>query len=174
MKRVLFYFLLVLQALVLISFSVLYERIDEYGQTISIKTSEEFMSYSWHGQGQKMYMDYEINRINTNQFSNVNWNKMERNERVYVLLERKENGLFSVINASDKKLKSTNANEIVLKAKFQYMDSTSNEVYVHYGMEVISNQHPYDHLKPNVPWMITLQISPWGQKRVVSIENIEE
>lgn len=171
MKRVLFYFLLILQALVLIAFSVLYEKIDKYGQTISIKTSEDFNRYHQYEQGKNIYMEYEINRIKEDRFSDVNVNEMERNESVYVLL-RGEDGMFSVIKASDKKLESMSSNEVVLKGKFQHKDSMSKEIYVHYGMEKITNRG-YDHLT-NGPWLITLKVAPWGQKKIVSIENMNE
>lgn len=161
MKRVLFYSLLTVQSVILVILGIQYYLIDDYGTEITLLKDEymDRMPYSDH-----VYVDYEINFI-----SKDNWEvteDLERNERVYVLLEADESGIYHVKKVTNKKISPNQEQQTVLKGKYQYYNNYDHlrpaYYYVTYGIE--NMKYNRDTLNEHA---ITIKQSPWGELKVM-------
>lgn len=167
MKRILFYLLLVFQVAVISFVAIQYKLIDDYGKEVNIlKEKSEPDSYYYPEDG--LHLDYEINDL-----SDEKWHapdNMNTNEKVYVLLEADEDGVYHTVGAAKKKLE-TKQDQVVLVGKYQDDISESDNNRVNYGIEQVKEKKKYSKLNRNKEWIVTLKIAPWGQKKIVHIEE---
>ncbi|MFD1039001.1 GDYXXLXY domain-containing protein [Virgibacillus byunsanensis] len=172
MKRILFYGLLLIQVGILSILGIQYYLIDDYGVTVKLLQEDiTGPKYQAYDVGNDMYVDYEINTLP----SDV-WNMAESvdyNEKVYVLLEADENGVYHAVNASAEKF-DAKSNQVVLTGKYQYYDSTNGEHRITYGIEQFSTNNSYTNLDSGKQWVISIKLAPWGQKKVIDVENVME
>src|SRR5690625_4538520 len=117
MKRIAFYGITIIQAIVLIGLALQYYLIDPYGQTIAVEvdlSKNDFINYEIYT---PIYMTYEINEI-----SQTNWHIAEDisyNDIVYVLLEEDADGIYRVKEATTKKV-DPSEKQILLKGQYEY------------------------------------------------------
>lgn len=169
MKRYLFYFVLLIQVLLIILLVVQNGLIDRYGKTVKLITEKnDYIDNSFYEED--FYTEYEINKISKDQWKLAQAEDLAFNERVYVLLKEDEDGIYHVVEATDEQM-TAEENEVVLIGMHPYYDSG---YHVDYGIETIKNYKQYGSLDPNKQWLVTLKVSPWHQKKIIAIENVNE
>lgn len=167
MKRILFYLLLVIQVVVISFVAIQYALIDDYGKTVKV-LQENSEPDTYYDQADELYLDYEINELSDEEWNAPN--DMNNNEQVYVLLEADKNGLYHTVEAAKKK-QTAKQNQVVLAGKYQSYASEADSNQVNYGIEQIRQQEKYKQLDRKKQWLVTLKIAPWGQKKIVDMEE---
>ena len=168
MKRVLFYTLLIFQAAVILLIAIQHHLIDDYGETIKLlRETSVANSHYYYNDSDYIYIDYEINTI-----SQDIWEidgELNYQEQVYIVLKPDESGIYHATRATKDKPEAV-GNEVVLPGKYNYNDEMLHEYYVHYDIEEINNNNQYQ-LEDREQWIITVNIAPWGQKSIATIES---
>jgi hypothetical protein len=158
--------LLVFQVAVISLIAIQYALIGKYGETVEVlQKSPDPDMYDYQDDG--LYIDYEINYIPKNKWDLPK--NIKHNEKVFVLLEANNDGLYEPVKATGKSV-NTKGNQIVLSGKYQEYASEPNRKRVDYGIEHI-RKNQYSKLDQQKQWIITLQIAPWGQKKIVDIKE---
>lgn len=168
MKRFLFYLLLLLQIAILFLLGVQYYFIDDYGRTVQLLSKHEEMTDTYGSYNQHMtYIDYEINFIAEDAWEIAE--EVDYNTKIYVLLESDSDGVFHIAKANDQKI-DAEQDQVVLQGRYQYYNDMQKEYHVTYGIESF---HPDFDFNRSVrdQSIITIQLAPWGQKKVTDIEN---
>ena len=179
MKRALFYTLLLFQVIVVLLVVVQYNLIDTYGEERTFITvpypDEEYYP------DDEFYMEEEITDYDMYSFefaiNNIPKDKWEGKkdynyrDRVYVLLQKNDSGIYEVVKATDKKITTSKENEVVLIGNNIYEDE--NDYHVSYGFENINvDNHKkilkdFDMSKEN---KVTFKVTPWKQGKLIKVE----
>lgn len=169
MKRILFYSILVIQVVVVGVIGWQYYLVEDFGMEIKLlREKPELGKYVPYYEYGNMHVDYEINAIDEDKWEAPD--SIHYKEKVYVLLEEGDDGIYHVVRASDKKLEE-DSGQVVLKARYRYSADHIKKYYVDYGIEDIRNGEDYRYLDAEKQWIVTVKIAPWGQKRIINIEN---
>lgn len=173
MKRFLFYAALLLQISMMILIVIQYNLIDDYGQSIQLRTVKQDYYGSYDPSiEQTVYTQYDINFITNDQLEMSG--SLDYNEKVYVVLELTEDGFYEVEKVRKDNFIKTTDQQIVVVGKYQYEDTWLRQHVVHYGFEYLDRREiGYDY-RPDRLAAVTVKVAPWGQKKVVDIELIED
>lgn len=172
MKRIFLYFVLLLQTGIIVALVLQAHMIDDYGKVIKLRTVEQEYYYSYDGYlNQDIYIDYEINHIPKQKWGIDQ--SLDYNEKVYVLLEQGENGLYKVEKAGLNAFKAE-TNQVVLMGKYQYEDDRLGAYVVHYGIEKLNRRDVGSEFRLDQSAVVTLSIAPWGQKKIVDVTQKEK
>lgn len=164
MRRSIFYGLMVFQAIVLLLVAVQFNFVEDYGKTVSL-LSEESMDGNYYATDMH-FLDLEINHL-----SETIWNideELNYQEKLYVLLEPDSHGIYHAVYARLDK-PETQGDQIVLRAHFDYYDSTAKEYHVRYGIEWQNQVTKAASLDSREQWVIDIKVAPWGQLAVTEI-----
>lgn len=172
MKRILFYSALLLQIGIIVVLIIQSSMIDEYGKSIKLLTEKQEYYYPYDtSMDQTMFVSYEINNI-----PKQKWETdlaLNYNEKVYVLLEQGKDDLYEVVKAGQESF-TPKSNQVVLTGKYQYEDNVLGVYIVHYGIEELNRKVAGIDFKPDQLGIVTVTVAPWGQKKVIHVEQIEE
>lgn len=157
MKRILFYSLLVAQAVVLLLLGSQNYLTNAYGEEVELLLENQ--GYDTY-QGMT-YVDYEINTL-TKDIWEID-EELNYRERVYVVLTPDETGIYHATKATTDK-PNIEENQRIITGYFHYMEHTNQSYRVNYDIE---------ELRDNVrnAEKITIKIAPWGHKTVVQVGN---
>lgn len=167
MRRVWFYTLLILQAGVLLGIGVQYYLIGNVGKPISLLT--DYASSASFYPSDHNYIEYEINEIPQDIWKVETG--IDYQEKVYVVLAPDEEEIYHPVRVTKNKPK-TNREEIVFPGSYQYEDTQAGIYHIDYGIERL-HEELMSGLNRNKQWEVTVHISPWGQKAVKSVKEIE-
>ncbi|WP_079480662.1 GDYXXLXY domain-containing protein [Halobacillus salinus] len=166
MKKTLwFYVLVALQAAFLIVMSVGFYAMDEWGETINLKTEPVDPRDPFYG-------DYVVLNYQVESFPSSKWegkDDVERGDKVYLLLENEEDGVSSLIKASDHPL-NPDANQIVVESRMEWRDQYNDNYRVDLGLD-----RYYIEENTGREWeqaedrIVTIVLAPWGQKKIQSV-----
>lgn len=174
MKRLAFYGILLLQAAVILIIPLQYQLIDAYGETIKIAQAkpDPELDYGYEADFSypNLYVEYEMNKINKDLWKDEKPKKS--GTRVYVLLEKQADGLFTVVEASTKKLVKEKDQMLLIG---QYQHDYEGIYIVNYGIENINNyQDKYSNLNSKERLAVTIKVAPWNQYKIITVENIKQ
>ncbi|MDL4842874.1 GDYXXLXY domain-containing protein [Aquibacillus rhizosphaerae] len=166
MKRILFYLTIGLQCLFLIGLAVSFYLIDYFGETIKLETLPVDPQDIFYG-------DYVTLRYQIEEIPDAKWDAEkdpEYGETIYVLLEKGTESNYQVAKASSEKMGTTNE-QVIMKAKVDYYDSTTKVHYVDYGLgRYYIEDNTGGKFEQSGQMSVTVAIAPWGQKKIVGIE----
>lgn len=159
-----------LQIAVLFLLGVQYYFIDDYGRTVQLLSKHEEMTDTYGSYNQHTaYIDYEINFIAEDAWEIAE--EVDYNTKIYVLLEADSDGVFHVVKATDRKI-DAEKDQVVFQGKYQYYNDMQKEYHVTYGIESFHPDFDFDRSGRDQS-RITVQLAPWGQKKVTHIENMQ-
>lgn len=174
MKRILFYLFLFLQIILLLFLMFQFERGYDEAETIKLKTSvpDYYMDDDFYNEvmGGTMYVDYEVSKIAADKWNNEE--TIDYNNRVYVLLEENDAGVFEVVTGSESQLTPTD-HQVMLSAYYHYYDEKLKVHYVRYGFEEINNIETYGSFSHDEQLLVTILIGKWGQRKIEHVEKLE-
>lgn len=166
MKNKMFYLLVLGQVVLLLILAGQYYLIDSYGATFKIYLDDS-QDYSFLGNDRDVYVDYEIREIPQEKWGIER--EISSRENVYVKLEVNKDGVFEVVDVADHKLTPYDTDQIILKAKYIY--DFSGRYFVEYGLQ---DKIPVDYfvdVARDKPIVASFQRAPWGQVKLIKIEN---
>lgn len=157
MKRILFYSLLVVQAVVLLLLGSQNYLTKAYGEEVELLIKNQ--GYDMY-QG-TTYVDYKIN-ILTKDIWEID-EELNYRDKVYVVLTPDETGIFHATKATTEK-PIIEGNQRLITGYFHFMDQTNQSYRVNYDIEEV---------RENVQnaEKITIKIAPWGHKTIVQVGN---
>ncbi|WP_082234679.1 GDYXXLXY domain-containing protein [Halobacillus massiliensis] len=164
MKRWIFYLIIGLQFIFLISMMAAYYLMDEVGETIRLETEPMDPRDPFYG-------DYVTLRYSIEEVPKERWiaeQEPQRGDIVYLLLEEKENGLYELVSASDQQQESQ-SNQVELKAKLEWPLEDSYQMNIgldRYFVEEGSGQE----LEQEPQQIVEIVVAPWGQKKIAGIQ----
>jgi len=166
-RRTIFYLLLILQLLVISAIGLQYYLIESFGKEITITVSgEDRGSFVDYKDRLTVYPDIQTIPEDT---WDVDPENLSYQEKVYVLLAENEDGYYNVQKASTKKMKASE-DQVVLPGKYSYQGPYNHDV--DYNFEKIPKER-HKHVSERKPLVLTLKVAPWGQKRIVEVEQME-
>lgn len=175
MKRMMFFGIVLIQIVVIAILTFQFEAVDRTGKEITIKTltpDDDLYYDPLMHIGGTLYVEYDINRI-----TEEKWNNSEPiayNNRVYVLLEKNDEGIFEVVSASNQPIKSVTNEQVVLSANYSYHDKADNYHYVLYGFEEIKQIEKYGSFRADEELLVTVLIGKWGQREIHHVQKYDE
>lgn len=169
MKKLIFYGILVLQSVIILLISGQYYLIDRFGQEIKLKVNPQDHEDEYFQYMDEMYLDYEILTVPEQKWSGVK--EPNYNDKVYVLLKPNKDGIYEIKEASTSKLEAE-GEEFLILAKLQYRDDRTKAIHITYDLEYVQNERLSKGVNVKEPAIATWIISPWGQKKLVQVENI--
>jgi uncharacterized membrane-anchored protein len=168
-KRVLFYGVILLQALFLLIMTVSYYAIDALGDEIRLKTVPVDPRDIFYGD--YVTLQYEISTISKELW--VESDQPKYGDKVYVVLE-KEGAYHKVASVSKTKLE-LGENEVFLQGRYLY-DMNEKDMYIEYGIERYfvpeGTGKAIENSSGNLEAYIRL--APWGQLKIDRVAVIEE
>lgn len=173
MKRVMFYGLIVIQIIFVVVLVFQFERITTTGKEIEILTIKEYSNddYTWEFNN-SAYVEYEINKIPEERWDSEKEN-VSYNDKIYVLLNKSHDDVFKVKQASIKKLKATNDDEVVIVGRSDYGFNSNEPIRVNYDFNTINHIEQYGEFKSDQTLKVTLIVSTYGQYKITNIEAVE-
>jgi uncharacterized membrane-anchored protein len=168
-KRVLFYGVILLQALFLLIMTASYYAIDAMGEEIRLKTVPVDPRDIFYGD--YVVLQYEISTISKELW--VEHEQPEYGERVYVVLE-KEGEYHHVASISLIK-PELGANETFIQGRYLY-DMDEHNMYIEYGIERYfvpeGTGKAIENSSGNLEAYI--KMAPWGQLKIDRVSVIGE
>src|SRR5690625_156452 len=173
MRRILFYIVLVIQACVIIFFVFQFERIDQDGTEIKLVTIEqnEMYDYNFPLKG-NAYLEYEITNVSTEKWSGSS--ELDYNELVYVLLQRDEDGIYQVEEASDAKLVAYDSHSVFVIGQYSYYNKQNKKHRIDYNLQSIDNIEQFGKFTYNDQLIVTLMVAKWNQHKVKDVRVLME
>ena len=169
MKRILFYTLLIFQAAVILLIAVQHYLINDYGETVKLLREKDSNSANYYyDDSDYVNIEYEINTI-----SQDIWEideELNYQEKVYIVLKPDDSGIYHAVQARIDKPEAV-GNRVVLPGRYKYSDEMLHEYYIHYDIEEINNNNNQYQLEDDEQWVITVNIAPWGQKSIATVES---
>ncbi|MFD1017803.1 GDYXXLXY domain-containing protein [Thalassobacillus hwangdonensis] len=168
MKRIAFYVIVAAQALFLIGMSAAYYAIDAVGESIKLRTEPIDPRDLFYGD--YVTLNYEIEQIPIEK-----WNvekEASYGDMIHVLLERREDGIYEVVEASNR-MYDPGDNQVAVQAKYEWSSEVEKIHRVSYGINrYYVEENTGRELEEQAGEMIVeVAIAPWGQKKIVSIDN---
>ncbi|RPF52069.1 GDYXXLXY domain-containing protein [Aquisalibacillus elongatus] len=169
LKKHLFIVIVTLQVLFLVVMASLNYVIEEFGDVIHLETEPYDPRDVFYGD--YINLSYTINEIHPSYwFGSEN---VKPNEVIYVLLKPDERDIYRVKAASDKKLEAQ-GDEVVISGRYRHKDY--EQVHrVSYGMNryYIEEGTGEEYEQINSKMIVTVAVSPWGQKKILDVEEME-
>lgn len=171
MKKIAAYTLISLQVILVLVLVVLYERFEENADEIKVKTTIEYVFMEGEQLVGDIYVDYHINQIDKEKAEAIP--DLKYNRPVYVTLVENEAGYYDVKTISEKKVRPTQPDEIVLRANYHFKDE-HGVAHVRYGFEYIEDIEQYGSFQEKDNLSVTILVGKWGQQKITSIEKRTE
>ncbi|WP_188207103.1 GDYXXLXY domain-containing protein [Alkalibacillus aidingensis] len=169
MRKKLFFITVILQVLFLLAMVTSSYLLERFGETIKLQT-EAYDSQD------VFYGDYVELKYLVEEIRPENWfssDEVKPNQRIYVLLTPNEDGIYQVKAASDMKLEAE-GDEVVIQARYQYQDF--NEIH-HIDLDIgrynLETGEREEVEASQERLIVSVALSPWGQKKVVDVETVE-
>ncbi len=168
MRRILFYTALLIQLVVITVFIFQFERIHVTGTEIQIVTKETdaYGEYDYPLY-QDAFVEYDISVIPEEKWTGST--DMNYNEKIYVLLEKGDNHVYEVKEASDNRLETKNKGSIVIPAFYGYFDQQMNFHEVNYDFQYIRNIDRFGSFQYSDKLIVSLYVSQWGQYKIIDV-----
>lgn len=164
MKRLIFIFLLIVQAAIILLVAFQYEWIKDNGKPIFLETKTPITTYHANND---VYIEYEINYLPAEIWEIDE--ELDYREKVFVVLAPDDTGVHRAVRVT-KERPELRAEEVSLPATYSYVDSIKDEYRVDYGIEKISQVDPGKDKHRR--WLITLKVAPWGQKAITEVAEL--
>lgn len=156
--------------MILFLLGIQYYFIDDYGRTVKLLSKHEEMTDTYGNYNQHTTsINYEINFISEDAWKIEE--EVDYNTKINVLLEADAQGFFHAVKATDRKV-DAEQDQIVLQGKYQYYNDMQKEYHVTYGIESFHPDFDFSRSARGQS-LITVQLAPWGQKKVTEIENLK-
>jgi len=173
MKRILIYVVLLIQMVIIITFVFQFERIDVLGSEIKVTTKEknEHDIYDFPIDDD-VYVEYDISTIpdeNWSGSSNLNYG-----ERVFVLLEKNNDGIFEVTEGTHKNISNKSEDSIVVPATYGYYDEREKIHEINYKFQRLNKINRFGSFNYHDDLVVTLKVTKWGQYKVIDISILDE
>lgn len=167
MKKIFFSLFVASQVLLLLSMSIYYYLINDTGEIVRLKAATYDPRDMFYGEYANLRYDIET-------LPARNWQgKSEpvRNEKVYVLLEENDDGIFELVSASPKKMESENGKVLII-GRMEYYNAVDGTYELDYGLNRYFIEENTGDVFNNrtTPLMVTVAVSGWGPKRILSVE----
>ncbi|MGP4073462.1 GDYXXLXY domain-containing protein [Piscibacillus sp. B03] len=168
-KRRLFIIVIVLQLLFLAVMAGLNYVVEEFGDVIYLETEPYDPRDVFYGD--YVNLNYTVENIHPSYWFGSE--KVKRNKVINVLLKPDERGLYVVKAASDKSLEPQ-GKEVVIRARYLYKDH-QNVRHVTYGINryYIEEGTGENFNTINENMVVTIALSPWGQKKILKVEKMD-
>ncbi|KHE67483.1 GDYXXLXY domain-containing protein [Halobacillus sp. BBL2006] len=171
MKRWIFYLVVILQILFLVLMSISFYAMDAVGETIKLRTAPADPRDPFYGD--YVTLAYEIEQIPEDKWAVEK--ELERGDRVFLLLEARDEGIYELVEAS-KLWKEAKNDQIVLRARYQWHDEINGTYQVDIGLNryyIAENTGAmYEQTMGNS--IVEIVIAPWGHKKIASLEEDNE
>ncbi|WP_077623088.1 GDYXXLXY domain-containing protein [Sediminibacillus massiliensis] len=171
MKKILFYSIVILQILFLAGMSGAYYLVEDWGEKVKLRTEPIDPQDVFYGD--YVHLRYQAQNIDEEQWEGEQ-EDISRNTKVYVTLRENSDGFHEVERASVEKLKPADG-QVVLTAVYQYYDHYENTHSVDYGISryFVEDNTGQEIESSRQEMFATVSASPWGQKRILSLEIAE-
>ncbi len=172
MKRILFYILLLFQIIAVLVIVLQYNLIDKYGdeRTFITQPFEDENYIEKDIQDYDTYtFEFEINNIPIDKWEGDDY---DYRAQVNVLLKENKAGVYEVVKATDKKITTDKATEVVLIGHDIY-ESEDKVLHVNYGFDTINvknHESLFRDYELSEPREVTYKFAPWNQSKLVNIE----
>ncbi|MGM8214699.1 GDYXXLXY domain-containing protein [Bacillaceae bacterium W0354] len=158
-----------LQVLLLAGMTASSYLIEKFGDIIELQTEPYDPRDVFYGD--YVQLNYVAERIRPE-----NWfasGDVKNNQVIYILLTPNENGIYQVKAASDKRM-DAHGDEVVMKGRYLYQDY-ENVHHVNLGVNRFyieqNSGEKFDRHQGRM--VVTIALSPWGQKKILSVEEVE-
>ncbi|MFZ0368173.1 MAG: GDYXXLXY domain-containing protein [Halobacillus sp.] len=170
MKRIWFYVIVCLQALFLILMSMSYYTMDIWGESIRLKTAPVDPRDPFYGDF--VTLSYEVEMVPADK-----WNvsaDIGSGEKVYLLLERGENDLHTLVEASAEK-PEVSGKEVVFPARLDWHDPQRGVYMVDIGLDryFIEEGTGQQYEQNREDLIVEVILAPWGQKKIDAVTKAE-
>ncbi|GEL78344.1 GDYXXLXY domain-containing protein [Tenuibacillus multivorans] len=169
MRKKLFVIVVTLQVVFLVGMAGLNYFFEEFSQIIQLETEP-------YDPRDVFYGDYVHLNYTAESIRPENWfasEDVKPNQVIYVLLKPDERGIYRVKAASDKKM-DPNEDEAVIRAR--YLNQEFEDAYrVNYGLSryYIEEGTGEKFDTTNDKMIVTIALSPWGQKKILEVEEMK-
>jgi len=167
MRSAKFYSFIAVQVIILFLLVGQYYLIDSYGETfkVYIKTPYE---YDFENYRSDIYVEYGITEITQGKWGIHD--ELTYNDQIYVLLETDNHGVYIVRDVADHKLDPYYDDQVALKAFYSY--EYLGKYHVNYPLPAEINKSYFDGIDRNEPMIAYFKRAPWGQFKLIGIENV--
>ncbi len=168
-NRLLFYLVILLQAMFLVMMTGSYYAIDVFGKEIQLRTEPIDPRDIFYG-------DYVVMQYNISSVSSEFWLEAELpqyGDQVWVLLEKEDN-YHEVVSVG--RLKPIVGSDMVLlRGKYMY-EVNSSELLIKYGIErYYVPEGTGKKLEEEIENLVaSIRVAPWGQLKIEKVEVIED
>lgn len=150
----------------LVGMSLSYYLIDEFGETIQLKTAPVDPRDLFYGD--YVTLGYEVEQI-----SEENWSGSDRvdaREKVYLILSPNQSGIYEVAEAADHKLEARETNDVVITGWYGWYDRLNGH-RIHLGLDryYIEENTGEEFENSREPMTVTIAVAPWGQKKITDL-----
>ncbi|MBA2174523.1 GDYXXLXY domain-containing protein [Halobacillus locisalis] len=166
MKRVWFYTIVVLQVAFLLVMAVGYYAMDQFGETVHLRTAPVDPRDPFYGD--YVILNYEVETIPASKW--IGSEEVERGEKVFLLLEQ-EKDLYQLLKASDERIEAKDQ-QVVMEARMEWHDQTSDGPYsVDLGLgRYYVEENTGGEWEGTDSRIVEVVLAPWGQKKINSIQ----
>ncbi|WP_181349177.1 GDYXXLXY domain-containing protein [Thalassobacillus sp. CUG 92003] len=168
MKRLAFYFIVLLQILFLIGVALSYSAVERWGETIRLKTAPVDPHDPFYGE--YVTLNYDIEQLSESHWEGAD---PEQGSTVYVELQQ-EDEFWQVKRASGNTFEPREG-AVILKGMLRHSDRNRGTYWVDYGMNrfYVEEGTGEQFEERQSPLIVEVGIAPWGQKRILSVETQE-
>ncbi|MCA1022534.1 GDYXXLXY domain-containing protein [Halobacillus litoralis] len=166
MKQRWFYGLVSAQILFLLLMAAAYYAMDMVGEKVVLKTAPVDPRDPFYGD--YVELGYEIEEVPGDQWEEEG--ASERGEKVFLLLEADEEGIYELQKAGTERFDSAKG-QVVLPARYLWEDERASIHHVDIGL----NRY-YVEENTGKMWeqgeerLVTIVLAPWNQKKIVTLE----
>lgn len=157
-----------LQVVFLLGMTASNYLIEKWGDVIQLQTEPYNPRDVFYGE--YIQLDYVAEKVKPEYWFATD--KVKHNQVIYVLLAPDERGIYQVKAASNKKL-DAHDDDVVIKARYQYEDY-QNIHRINFGVNrYYIEENSSLSLDLNRRMLVTIALSPWGQKKILKVEEME-
>lgn len=167
MKTKLFAGFVGLQVLLLLAMSVYHTVLGETGEIIRLETEPVDPQDIFYGD--YVTLRYEVESVPAEKW--MSEQQPDRNEKVFVLLEENEDGIYDLVSAALNKPEPS-GNQVVMAGKLEYYSDFQDVYELDFGIRRYfiedNTGGQFENRSGNMT--VTVAVSSWGPKRILSIE----
>lgn len=169
MKEIKFYSFVAVQAVILFVFVGQYYLIDIYGDSFKVYVDAPY-EYDFESYSSDIYVEYSMTEITKSKWGIHE--ELSYNDRVYVMLEKNDQDIYEVKDVADHKLTAYNDEQVVLRAFYDY--DYLGKYHIDYRLQPVIDKKYFDHVDSKQPMIAHFKRAPWGQLKLIAIENISK